>query len=191
MTKTTKDSPLAPLIYAGCLVLTTLIFNEHAYAQDLFIAPNASQDKEPKVSIDQENSPTPEEVDDIAACTGMILGERAITYVSSTHNRSTLEDLRAYYYAYYAAVVINQLDTTEIAFTDDILQSNNEMIINLSNAGTYGSNTQKRIMKCQHLLSAYVTVNADVIESNKDAWDPFITENLNGIERMLNTAIRN
>lgn len=173
------------------MVFWVFIQSAQVKAQDLFIAPLSPGSGNKDHQVEALEFTVPEEVDDVAACLGMIIGERAIAYVSSYGDQDILEDLRAPYYSYFAAVAINGLEEQEIVVTDSIVAGNSDMVINLANAGEFDIADQQRVVNCQHLISSYAIKNGALIESQGRFWDPAITENLSVIERILNTSIRN
>ena len=127
------------------------------------------------------------ELDNAAACTGVILGNASIDY-SLGDESSFNEGVTLAITAYLSEVLQSSAKKEDIAIADQILAANTDKIINAANTETFDANVYEEVVKCYRRVASLLLKNWKIIEQNSDKIDLLINERIKLLKRILSAG---
>jgi hypothetical protein len=127
------------------------------------------------------------ELDNAAACTGVVLGNAAIDY-SLGDETSFNEGVRIAITAYLSEVLRSSALKADIEIADQILATNTDRIINAANTETFDANVYEDVVKCYRRVASLLLKNRKTIEQNIKKIDLLITQRVKLLKRFLSAG---
>ena len=127
------------------------------------------------------------ELDNAAACTGVVLGNAAIDY-SLGDETSFNEGVRIAITAYLSEVLQSSALKADIEIADQILATNTDRIINAANTETFDANVYEDVVKCYRRVASLLLKNRETIEQNIKKIDLLITQRVKLLKRFLSAG---
>ena len=127
------------------------------------------------------------ELDNAAACSGVVLGNAAIDY-SLGDETSFNEGVSLAITAYLSEVLGSSSAKEDIVIADQILATNTDKIINAANTETFDANVYEEVVKCYRRVASLLLKNRKIIEQNSDQIDKLINQRINLLKRILSAG---
>ena len=127
------------------------------------------------------------ELDNAAACSGVVLGNSAIDYSLGDEN-SFNEGVRVAITAYLSEVLQSSAAKADIEIADQILATNTDKIINAANTETFDANVYEEVVKCYRRVASLLLKNRKIIEQNSDKIDLLINQRIKLLKRILSAG---
>ena len=127
------------------------------------------------------------ELDNAAACSGVVLGNASIDY-SLGDEASFNEGVRLAITAYLSEVLSSSSAKEDIAIADQILATNTDKIINAANTETFDANVYEEVVKCYRKVASLLLKNQKTIERNSDTIDALIKQRIKLLKRILSAG---
>ena len=127
------------------------------------------------------------ELDNAAACTGVVLGNAAIDY-SLGDETSFNEGVRIAITAYLSEVLRSSALKADIEIADQILATNTDRIINAANTETFDANVYEDVVKFYRRVASLLLKNRETIEQNIKKIDLLITQRVKLLKRFLSAG---
>ena len=127
------------------------------------------------------------ELDNAAACSGVVLGNTAIDY-SLGDETNFNEGVRIAINAYLSEVLQSSAAKADIEIADQILAANTDRIINAANTETFDSNVYEDVVKCYRRVASLLIKNREAIEQNNKKIDLLITQRVRLLKRFLSAG---
>ena len=131
--------------------------------------------------------PKANELDNAAACSGVVLGNASIDY-SLGDEASFNEGVSLAITAYLSEVLRSSSAKEDIAIADQILATNTDKIINAANTETFDANVYEEVVKCYRKVASLLLKNRQIIEQNSDKIDMLITQRMKLLKRILSAG---
>ena len=127
------------------------------------------------------------EIDSIAACAGVVIGNGAIDfYMGDEEAFDIAADIA--YTAYLSIVFEGQYSQNDIQIADQILSVNLDKIIAAYNSETFDDVTYEEVVKCYRILSSQLLRSSQTIIDNQQNWEQIKQSSLTTIKRVLNAS---
>lgn len=123
-------------------------------------------------------------LDDIAACTGVVIGNAAVD-LQLDDEAAFDEGLRVAITGYLSFVSRGGLSSDDLKLADQIMGSNTDIIINAANTDTYDSAVYESVVGCYRLLSLAIIRNAPSVEANRTIIEETISQKGSLIKRFI------
>ena len=127
------------------------------------------------------------ELDNAAACSGVVLGNASIDY-SLGDEASFNEGVKLAITAYLSEVLDSSATKEDISIADQILATNTDKIINAANTETFDANVYEEVVKCYRRVANLLLKNRKIIEQNSNKIDLLITERIKLLKRILSAG---
>ncbi len=127
------------------------------------------------------------ELDNAAACSGVVLGNASIDY-SLGDEDSFNEGVKLAITAYLSEVIESSAAKADIEIADQILATNTDKIINAANTQTFDANVYEEVVKCYRKVASLLLKNQKTIEQNNKKIDLLITQRIKLLERILSAG---
>ena len=131
--------------------------------------------------------PKANELDNAAACSGVVLGNASIDY-SLGDEASFNEGVSLAITAYLSEVLGSSSAKEDIAIADQILATNTDKIINAANTETFDANVYEEVVKCYRRVASLLLKNRKIIEKNSDRIDKLINQRIKLLKRILSAG---
>ena len=138
-------------------------------------------------SIGYTHNSKANDLDNAAACSGVVLGNAAIDY-SLGDEISFKEGVRLAITAYLSEVLANSVAKEDIAIADQILATNTDKIINAANTETFDANIYEEVVKCYRKVASLLLKNGKTIEKNSKKIDSLISQRIKLLKRFLSAG---
>ena len=127
------------------------------------------------------------ELDNAAACAGVVLGNAAIDY-SLGDETSFNEGVKIAITAYLSEVLQSSAAKADIEIADQILATNTDKIINAANTETFDANVYEDVVKCYRRVAGLLLENRATIEQNIKKIDFLINQRVQLLRRFLSAG---
>lgn len=127
------------------------------------------------------------ELDNAAACAGVVLGNAAIDY-SLGDETSFNEGVRIAITAYLSEVLQSSAAKADVEIADQILATNTDKIINAANTETFDANVYEDVVKCYRRVASLLLKNRETIEKNIKKIDLLINQRVKLLKRFLSAG---
>ncbi len=127
------------------------------------------------------------ELDNAAACSGVVLGNASIDY-SLGDETSFTEGVRVAIAAYLSEVLESSAKKEDIEIADQILAANTDKIINAANTETFNADVYEEVVKCYRKLASLLLKNRKTIENNSNKIDLVIVQRVKLLKRILSAG---
>ena len=127
------------------------------------------------------------ELDNAAACSGVVLGNASIDYSLGDENGFN-EGVRLAITAYLSEVLISGSAKEDIAIADQILSTNTDKIINAANTETFDASVYEEVVKCYRKVASLILKNRKIIEQNSKKIDLLIAQRVKLLTRILSAG---
>ena len=127
------------------------------------------------------------ELDNAAACSGVVLGNASIDY-SLGDEAGFNESVSLAITAYLSEVLGSSSAKEDIAIADQILATNTDKIINAANTETFDADVYEEVVKCYRRVAGLLLKNRQIIEQNSEKIDMLITQRIKLLKRILSAG---
>jgi len=127
------------------------------------------------------------ELDNAAACSGVVIGNAAVDYSLGDEN-SFKEGVNLAIAAYLSQVLSSGSASEDVAVADQILGSNTDKIINAANTETFDANTYEEVVHCYRMIALILLKNSSVIQNNQRKIDALTKQKTNLLKRILSAG---
>ena len=127
------------------------------------------------------------ELDNAAACSGVVLGNASIDY-SLGDETSFTEGVRVAIAAYLSEVLGGSPTEEDIKIADQILAANTDKIINAANTETFDANVYEEVVKCYRKVASLLLKNRKIIEKNGNKIASVIAQRVKLLKRILSAG---
>ncbi len=124
------------------------------------------------------------DLDDIAACAGMIIGNAAVD-LQLDDEAAFDEGLRVAITGYLSFVSSGSFSSDHLNLADQIMASNTDIIINAANTDTYDYEVYESLLSCYRLLGLAIITTAPNIEANRALIEETVTQKGSLIKRFI------
>ena len=123
-------------------------------------------------------------LDDLAACTGVVIGNGAIDFIMGDEESFDSASNIAYT-AYLSEVFTGAYEQNDLQIADQILGSNLDKVIASYNSDTFDSALYEEIVGCYRKLSEQLLAGAAIIIENENKWLEVKKTSIDTIKRIL------
>ena len=127
------------------------------------------------------------ELDNAAACSGVVLGNASIDY-SLGDETSFTEGVKLAITAYLSEVLASSAKKDDVEIADQILAANTDKIINAANTETFDANVYEEVVKCYRKVASLILKNRKIIEQNSKKIDLLIAQRVKLLTRILSAG---
>ena len=125
-----------------------------------------------------------ENLDNIAACTGVVLGNGAVDfYLGDEASFDAAAEVA--YSAYLSEVLSGSFSQNDLQIADQILGGNLDKIINAYNSDTFDNEVYEEVVGCYRQLATLILEKVDIINNRSDEWQELMNTSVQTIKRML------
>ena len=125
-----------------------------------------------------------EKLDNIAACTGVVLGNGAVDFYLG--DEASFEAAGEFAYsAYLSELLSRSYAESDVEIADQILGGNLDKIINAYNSDTFDNEIYEEVVGCYRQLGIQILEKIDIIMVNADKYKDLMNTSVQTIKRML------
>ena len=125
-----------------------------------------------------------DELDNIAACSGLVLGNGAVDlFLGDEASFDDAADIA--YTAYLSEVFTGEYDQSDLQIADKILGGNTDKVIVAYNTDAFSNDLYEEIVACYRLISIQLIERGNSIIQNSDKWADVKENSIATIRRML------
>ncbi len=133
------------------------------------------------------SSPSANELDNVAACSGVVIGNASIDF-SLGDESSFNEGIELAITAYLGEVLRQSSSEEDVAIADQILAASTDTIINAANTETFDSDVYERVVQCYRKIGMLLLKNSETILQNKETIDAVILQRVELLKRLLSAG---
>ena len=125
-----------------------------------------------------------EKLDNIAACTGVVLGNGAVDfYLGDEASFDAAAEVA--YSAYLSELLSGSFSQNDVEIADQILGGNLDKIINAYNSDTFDNEVYEEVVGCYRQLGMQILEKIDIIMLNADEYKELMNTSVQTLKRML------
>ena len=125
-----------------------------------------------------------EKLDNIAACTGVVLGNGAVDFYLGDEASFDAAGEFAYS-AYLSELLSGSYAESDLEIADQILGGNMDKIINAYNSDTFDNEVYEEVVGCYRQLGMQILEKIDIIMLNGEEYKELMNSSLQTLKRML------
>ena len=125
-----------------------------------------------------------EKLDNIAACTGVVLGNGAVDFYLGDETSFDAAGEFAYS-AYLSELLSGSYAESDVEIADQIMGGNMDKIINAYNSETFDNEVYEEVVGCYRQLGMQILENIDIIMLNADKYKELMNTSVQTLKRML------
>ena len=125
-----------------------------------------------------------EKLDNIAACTGVVLGNGAVDFYLGDEASFDAAGEFAYS-AYLSELLSGSYAESDVEIADQILGGNMDKIINAYNSDTFDNEVYEEVVGCYRQLGMQILEKIDIIMLNAEEYKQLINTSIQTLKRML------
>ena len=127
----------------------------------------------------------PEKLDNIAACTGVVLGNGSVDFLLG--DEASYDAAAEFAYLAYLSELLGGKDHSqdEGEMADQILRNNANKIINAYNNDSFDNEVYEEVVGCYRQLGTQILERMQTIMMNRDEYQEMIDTSIQTIKRML------
>ena len=125
-----------------------------------------------------------EKLDNIAACTGVVLGNGAVDFYLGDEASFDAAGEFAYS-AYLSEVLSGSYAESDVEIADQIMGGNMDKIINAYNSDTFDNEVYEEVVGCYRQLGMQILEKIDIIMLNSEEYKELINTSVQTLKRML------
>ena len=128
-----------------------------------------------------------EKLDNIAACTGVVLGNGAVDFFLGDEASFDAAGEFAYS-AYLSELLSGSYAESDVEIADQIMGGNMDKIINAYNSETFDNEVYEEVVGCYRQLGMQILEKIDIIMLNAEEYKELINTSIQTLKRMLRAA---
>ena len=125
-----------------------------------------------------------EKLDNIAACTGVVLGNGAVDFYLGDEASFDAAGEFAYS-AYLSEILSGSYAESDVEIADQIMGGNMDKIINAYNSETFDNEVYEEVVGCYRQLGMQILEKIDIIMLNADKYQELMNTSVQTLKRML------
>ena len=125
-----------------------------------------------------------EKLDNIAACTGVVLGNGAVDFYLGDEASFDAAGEFAYS-AYLSELLSGSYAESDVEIADQIMGGNMDKIINAYNSDTFDNEVYEEVVGCYRQLGMQILEKIDIIMLNAEEYKQLINTSIQTLKRML------
>lgn len=125
-----------------------------------------------------------EKLDNIAACTGVVLGNGAVDFYLGDEASFDAAGEFAYS-AYLSELLSGSYAESDVEIADQIMGGNMDKIINAYNSETFDNEVYEEVVGCYRQLGMQILEKIDIITLNADEYKELMNTSAQTLKRML------
>ena len=125
-----------------------------------------------------------EKLDNIAACTGVVLGNGAVDFYLGDEASFDAAGEFAYS-AYLSELLSGSYAESDVEIADQIMGGNMDKIINAYNSETFDNEVYEEVVGCYRQLGIQILEKIDIIMLNGDEYKELMNNSVRTLKRML------
>ncbi len=125
-----------------------------------------------------------DKLDNIAACSGIVLGNGAVDFFLGDE-ASFDSAANIAYTAYLSEVFTGGYEQSDLEIADTILGGNTDKVIVAYNTDAFSNELYEEIVSCYRLISTQLIERGESIYQNNDKWADLKEKSIATIKRML------
>ena len=125
-----------------------------------------------------------EKLDNIAACTGVVLGNGAVDFYLGDEASFDAAGEFAYS-AYLSELLSGSYAESDVEIADQIMGGNMDKIINAYNSETFDNEVYEEVVGCYRQLGMQILEKIDIIMLNADKYKVLMNNSVKTLKRML------
>ena len=125
-----------------------------------------------------------EKLDNIAACTGVVLGNGAVDFYLGDEASFDAAGEFAYS-AYLSELLSGSYAESDVEIADQIMGGNMDKIINAYNSETFDNEVYEEVVGCYRQLGMQILEKIDIIMLNAEEYKELINTSVQTLKRML------
>ena len=125
-----------------------------------------------------------EKLDNIAACTGVVLGNGAVDFYLGDEASFDAAGEFAYS-AYLSELLSGSYAESDVEIADQIMGGNMDKIINAYNSETFDNEVYEEVVGCYRQLGMQILEKIDIIMLNSEEYKELINTSVQTLKRML------
>ena len=125
-----------------------------------------------------------EKLDNIAACTGVVLGNGAVDFYLGDEASFDAAGEFAYS-AYLSELLSGSYAESDVEIADQIMGGNMDKIINAYNSDTFDNEVYEEVVGCYRQLGMQILEKIDIIMLNSEEYKELINTSVQTLKRML------
>ena len=128
-----------------------------------------------------------EKLDNIAACTGVVLGNGAVDFYLGDEASFDAAGEFAYS-AYLSELLSGSYAESDVEIADQIMGGNMDKIINAYNSDSFDNEVYEKVVGCYRQLGMQILEKIDIIMLNAEEYKELINTSIQTLKRMLRAA---
>ena len=125
-----------------------------------------------------------EKLDNIAACTGVVLGNGAVDFYLGDEASFDAAGEFAYS-AYLSELLSGSYAESDVEIADQIMGGNMDKIINAYNSETFDNEVYEEVVGCYRQLGMQILEKIDIIKLNAEEYKELMNTSVQTLKRML------
>ena len=125
-----------------------------------------------------------EKLDNIAACTGVVLGNGAVDFYLG--DEASLDAAGEFAYSAYLSELLGGVYAErDVEIADQILGGNMDKVINAYNSDTFDNEVYEEVVGCYRQLGMQILEKIEIIMLNADEYKELMNTSVQTLKRML------